>query len=88
LIDSLISVEPEFASPVSAVELVWVLSSCCALARDQLGQALDVLLCTKQLVVDQSDQVVRALRFCSGDTNDFTDCLIERITQMPDAERP
>jgi predicted nucleic-acid-binding protein len=88
LIDSLISVEPEFASPVPAVELVWVLSSCCALTRDRLAQALDVPLRAKQLVVDQCDQVVRALTFCSGDTNDFTDCLIERIRQMPDAERP
>lgn len=78
LIDSLSSDEPGFVSLVSVVELVWVLSSCYSLTRDQLVQALDALLRAKQLVVDQSDHVVRALRAYAKGKADFADCLIER----------
>ncbi len=79
LVESLTASEPGFVSLVSVVELVWVLSSCYDLKRDQLTQALDALLRAKQLVVDQADQVVRALRVFGMGTADFADCLIERM---------
>jgi predicted nucleic-acid-binding protein len=60
------------------VELVWVLSSCFELGREQIVQALDIVLRSKQLVVDQAEHVVRALRAYGAGNADFADCLIER----------
>ncbi|WP_290906079.1 type II toxin-antitoxin system VapC family toxin [Aquabacterium sp.] len=78
LIESLSPEDPGFVTLVSVIELVWVLSSCFDLTREQISQALDALLRAKQLVVDQADQVVRALRIYSSRSADFADCLIER----------
>jgi predicted nucleic-acid-binding protein len=78
LVESLSPDEPGFVTLVSVIELVWVLSSCFDLTREQIAQALDALLRAKQLVVDQADQVVRALRTYKSSSADFADCLIER----------
>lgn len=78
LIEGLTAQERGFITLVSVVELVWVLSSSYELARDQIVQALDVILRSKQLVVDQAEQVVRALRAYGSGNADFADCLIER----------
>ena len=78
LIESLSPDAPGFVTLVSVIELVWVLSSCFDLTREQIAQALNALLRAKQLVVDQADQVVRALRTYSSSSADFADCLIER----------
>lgn len=78
LVDSLSPEQPGFVTLVSVLELVWVLSSCFDLKREQVSQALEALLCAKQLVVDQADQVVRALRAYRTSSADFADCLIER----------
>jgi predicted nucleic-acid-binding protein len=80
LIEGLTSEEPGFISLVSVVELVWVLSSCFDLTREQISQALDALLRSMQLVVDQAEHVARALRAYSAGNADFADCLIERTT--------
>lgn len=79
LIESLSAAAPGFITLVSVVELVWVLSSCYDLNRSQIAQALDVILRSKQLVVDQAEHVVRALRAFSAGSADFADCLIERM---------
>ena len=78
LVESLTVDEPGFVPLVAIIELVWVLSSCYALSRPQLTQALEALLRAKQLVVDQAEQVVRAVRVFTAGTADFADCLIER----------
>lgn len=78
LIESLSAAAPGFVTLVSIVELVWVLSSCYDLTRAQVAQALEVILRSKQLIVDQAEHVVRALRAFSAGTADFADCLIER----------
>jgi predicted nucleic-acid-binding protein len=78
LIEGLTAQEPGFITLVSVVELVWVLSSSYDLTRDQVVQALDVILRSKQLVVDQAEHVVRALRAYGAGNADFADCLIER----------
>ena len=69
---------PGFVPLVSVVELIGVLSSCFDLTRPQPSQALETLLRARQLVVDQADQVARALRLFSAGKADFADCLIER----------
>jgi predicted nucleic-acid-binding protein len=48
------------------------------LDRQQIVQALDLILRSQQLVVDQAEQVVRGLRAYGVSTADFADCLIER----------
>ena len=78
LVESLTGDEPGFVTLVSVVELVWVLSSCYDLTREQLAQALEALLRAKQLVVDQAEHVARALRVFTAGSADFADCLIER----------
>jgi predicted nucleic-acid-binding protein len=79
LIEGLTAEEPGFITLVSVVELVWVLSSFYGLDRGQIVQALDVILRSKQLVVDQAEHVVRAVRAYGAGNADFADCLIERI---------
>ena len=79
LIESLSPDEPGFVTLATVIELVWVLASCFDLTRAQIAKALDALLRAKQLVVDQADQVVRALRAYRSSSADFADCLIERI---------
>lgn len=78
LMEGLTADAPGFIALVSVVELVWVLSSCYDLGREQISQVLDVLLRSKQLVVDQAEHVVRALRAYGSGSADFADCLIER----------
>lgn len=78
LIDSLNADSPGFITLVSVVELYWVLTSCYDLTDAQVKQVLEVLLRTKQIVVDRADQVLRALRVFDDGKADFADCLIER----------
>lgn len=78
LIESLSSDNPGFITLVSVVELYWVLTSSYGLTGQQVKQALEVLLRTKQIIVDRADQVLRALRVFDDGKADFADCLIER----------
>ena len=78
LMEGLTAQQPGFIALVSVVELVWVLSSAYDLKRGQIVQALDLMLRSSQLVVDQADQVLRALRAYDAGKADFADCLIER----------
>ena len=78
LIETLNADNPGFISLVSIVELYWVLTSSYDLTGQQVKQALEVLLRTKQIIVDRADQVLRALRVFDDGKADFADCLIER----------
>jgi predicted nucleic-acid-binding protein len=87
LIESLDVERPGFVGLVSVIELYWVLTSCYHLSNEQVKQALDALLRTKQIVVDRSDQVLRALRVFDTGKADFADCLIERIAASAGCEQ-
>jgi predicted nucleic-acid-binding protein len=78
LIEGLSTQKPGFIALVSVVELVWVLSSFFELNKAQIVQALEVILRSKQLVVDQAEHVARAVRAYGTGNADFADCLIER----------
>ncbi len=78
LVESLDIDRPGFVRLVSVIELYWVLTSCYHLTNEQVKQALEALLRTRQIVVDRSDQVLRALRVFDAGKADFADCLIER----------
>ena len=46
--------------------------------HDQLRQAFEALLRTKEISVERSDNVLKALRVFKATSADFADCLIER----------
>jgi predicted nucleic-acid-binding protein len=79
LIEGLTAAAPGFVPLVSVVELVWVLSSAYSLSRQQVSAALDLLLRSKEIVLDRADQVLQAQRRFSSGGADFADCLIERV---------
>ena len=87
LIESLEVDRPGFISVVSIVELYWVLTSCYDLTNDQVRQALDLLLRTRQIVVDRAEQVLRALKVFQTGKADFADCLIERTAASAGCEQ-
>lgn len=78
LIEFLDGDNPGYITMVSVVELYWVLTSCYELTGEQVGQALEAILRTKQFLVERADQVMRALRVYGEGKADFADCLIER----------
>ncbi len=78
LIESLDGDNPGYITMVCVVELYWVLTSCYELTAEQVMQALEAILRTKQLLVERADQVMRALRVFGEGKADFADCLIER----------
>lgn len=81
LIESLTSEQPGFVPLVATVELVWVLSSSYGLNRAQVVEALELLLRSKEIVLDRADLVLQAQRRFAIGGADFADCLIERIAQ-------
>lgn len=87
LIESLTTDAPGFVSLVSIVELGWVLSSSYGLTRQQVTQALELLLRTKEVVIDHADQVLKALRVFKASSVDFADCLIERSAASAGCDR-
>lgn len=87
LIEALSEPDHGYIGLVAVVELVWVLSSCYDLSREQVALALEAMLRTKQFVVEHADQVVRALRVFKASKADFSDCLIERSASHAGCER-
>jgi len=87
LIEALSADAPGFVPLVAVVELVWVLTSCYDLKRDQVAQAIDGILRTKEFIVDRTEQVAQALRVYKTGSADFADCLIERGATSAGCER-
>jgi predicted nucleic-acid-binding protein len=87
LIESLTAKAQGYVSLVSVVELYWVLTSCYGLSKAQVNQALDALLRLKEITVEQSEQVLRALRVFEHNKADFPDCLIERCCAAAGCEK-
>lgn len=78
LIESLSSDNVGYITMVSVIELYWVLTSSYALTEEQFAQVLEMILRTRQFLVERADQVMRALRIFGEGRADFADCLIER----------
>ena len=87
LLESLTTEAPGFVTIVSVVELGWVLSSAYDLTREQLGQAFEALLRTKEIVIERAEQVLKALRAFKGSTADFADCLITSAATSAGCDR-
>jgi predicted nucleic-acid-binding protein len=75
LMESLSVEAPGFVPLVSAVELAWVLGSAYELDRSELIAAFEVLLRTKELVVESAEVVWKALRTLQGVNAELADCL-------------
>ena len=87
LIESLTPEAAGFVSVIALIELVWVLTSCYDLKREQIAQALEALLRAKELVLDRAEQVGQALRVFRTRSADFADCLIERTAHAAGCDR-
>ncbi|MGB6450765.1 MAG: type II toxin-antitoxin system VapC family toxin [Steroidobacteraceae bacterium] len=86
LIESLTPDAPGFIPLVALIEFVRVVTSCYELKRDQVAQAVDALLRSKELVLEHSAQVAQALRAFRAGTAEFADCVIERCAAGADCE--
>ena len=87
LIESLTVEEPGFVPLVAVIELAWVLSSSFGLVRAQVASALEILLQTKEIQVEHTDVVWRAVRIYRNSSADFADCLIERSAAAAGCDR-
>ena len=79
LIESLTADEPGFIPMIVLVEMVWVLFSAYRLNRHQVAQVLEQLAQLKEIRLDSTDLVLKALRVFKAGTADFSDCLIVRV---------
>ena len=76
LIESLDPDNPGYITMVWLVELYWVLTASYGLTGQQAAQSLEIILRTRQFLVERADHVMRALRIFGTDKADFADCLI------------
>ncbi|MEP6884345.1 MAG: type II toxin-antitoxin system VapC family toxin [Gammaproteobacteria bacterium] len=87
LIESLSTGSPGFVPIVAIVEIAWVLSTAYELDKRQVIAALEGLLRTKELVVEEAETVWKALRLYQTGNADFADCLIERAASANGCEK-
>jgi predicted nucleic-acid-binding protein len=78
LVEALTPDEPGFVPLTVVVEFAWVMLSCFELQRSQLVEALEAILRTKELLVERTELVWKALRLFRDTQADLADCLIER----------
>ncbi len=87
LLENLTADTPGWISLVSIVELVWVLAAAYGLGLDQILDALEALLSTKELRVERAEVAWKALRACRSAKADFADCLISSCATSSGCER-
>jgi predicted nucleic-acid-binding protein len=78
IINSLTPQDPGYISIITMIEISWVLMGPYKRTKAQVVTALDWILNTQQLMVENSDLVIQALHMYSNGNADFPDCLIER----------
>jgi predicted nucleic-acid-binding protein len=87
LMESFSAERPGYVSQIALVEVVWVLGRSYGVERKQMGEIIESMLGTKELVVEGADTVRKALRvFAASDKADFADCLIERSGHVAECE--
>jgi predicted nucleic-acid-binding protein len=69
------------------VELASVLSSAYDLNREQVVEAFEGVLRTKELVIERAEIVWKALRVFQSGNADFADCLIARSAASAGCEK-
>jgi predicted nucleic-acid-binding protein len=78
LVEGLEPESPGFIAAVVLAELVWVLETSYAFDKEDIVNALDTLLRSKELVIERADVAWQALKRFRTSRADFSDCLIER----------
>jgi len=81
------SAMPGFVGLVVLVEIVWVSESSYGAKRDEVVEIVRRLLSIKQLVVQDSEIVWKALRSFESGKADFADCLIQAVAVAAGCER-
>jgi predicted nucleic-acid-binding protein len=81
LMESLSVDSPGFVSTVTIVELVWVLTACYSLNRNNIFKVLETLLRTKEIVVEKAETIWKVTRGFKNKNADFADCLIEQLAR-------
>ena len=86
LIDGLTIDNPGFITIVTVVELVWVLQSCYKSTKVEIVNVLNALIASKEMIVENTETLIRAIRIFSLSKADFSDCLIERSADKAGCE--
>jgi predicted nucleic-acid-binding protein len=76
-----------FIPLIVIAELSWVLSSAYGLSREQLAEALEGVLRSKEWIVEKADIVWQAVRLFQSSSADFADCLIFRSAAAAGCEK-
>ena len=87
LIERCSAEEPGFIAMVVLVELVWVLESSYGIERARIAAALELLLRTRELRVEQAGTAWHAVRMYRDSRADFADTLIARCAAAAGCER-
>jgi predicted nucleic-acid-binding protein len=82
LVRSLSEDEPGFLSLVVITELIWVLRMSYRYRNNAIANVVEMLLQSKELIVEQEELVADALRGFATGSADFADYLIERTGQL------
>jgi predicted nucleic-acid-binding protein len=77
-IEGLSSDTPGFITTVCLVELVWVMQSCYRASKPEVVGILNLILRTRQFVVENAETVIKATALFSSTRADFSDCLIDQ----------
>jgi predicted nucleic-acid-binding protein len=79
--------EPLFVNTIVLCELVWVLSAAYKLSKELIADAIEKLLLTEQLEIEESDLVWTALEDYRNNNVDFSDCLIGKKNEAQGCSR-
>jgi predicted nucleic-acid-binding protein len=79
LIQSFSAQEPGHISLVTLAELVWVMDRTYLKPKNEISALVSGLLESKQVVLENHNAVLQALRKFDSSNADFSDCLIERL---------
>ncbi len=77
---------PGFIALVTLCEVAWVLEDCYGATRERLEHAIEGLLTSRQIAVEQREAAWRALRAFAASKADFSDALIGEIARANGAE--
>jgi len=70
---------PGYITSITLCEIVWVLAECYGADRARLRAVIEGLLSARQLTVEESEVVWRALRTWDASSADFSDALIGEV---------
>lgn len=78
---------PGFVSLIGLCEICWVLGDLYAADRNRIHAVVEGLLGSKQIVVESTELVWKALRAWQGSAADFSDALIGEVAAAHGAEK-